>query len=974
MPGAPVSRNASSSCRWASPLTLCLMIALALSNGGAGAAPAKREPKPKKPENKPPVIRAADPNAPAAALSRQYSFGLYQVGYRSAAPKGSTAMLPRAANGSTLLTHLPLEGAGPWLDARRSAWHRGSFADMARAGINVALVQYPADLSSRQEWGRQGLDMAAQAIREMRAQGQSAPSLAPSLDFSQDPKWNLNRIPDRLAFYSVVRDFYRRVPPAYRTLVSLPGTDALPNAHPVFLGTPNGLAGISAEFVTEFRKWFEKEFGRPVALAGEQGWKTAAPNLDAYYEMDPAKPLGRDATGPLSTATLTPSYNERGLLGDNVPIRARMNGRPYVAAWNDTGKQRPDWVLLNSWNGWRDGTELAPSRESGDRDLNLTRAALAHMDSNEPYRARLLQQSVPSGMHPGALVRVEFRVENAGVQPWTENLSKLRYAWLRDGQAVASGESSLTRTVRAREEHTVGLLVPARSSNGPLEEGEYQLRFSLTAPGIDPAPPGHLSLGTYAVRVGSRPEMAATLLDSAMPLVLQPGPAYRARVRLRNDGSRAWTQADHTLTYRWRRVSDNTTDSNDVPRDLPPLKDELALKTPLRVDVLPGTLADVEASVAALDAQGKPLPPSTPESGWHYELDWVVTGPNGVAVTRSPEAVNLVKRDPGIDFPLGSGLPREMNADSPHEVKVVVRNIGPEKWTSGQVQLGARWYYWDGVPMNWDSPRVPVSGPLGDLSPGEQALVRIPVQAPPLGGMFLVSVEAYVDGEWASALPATRGAVVVPESIAVRGGGFQPLTIAGTKLYNFDGISPDAVPSDGNFDGRGNSFPGQLLPPLVTPEEVRSALYPSGYLGPVLGVGLDANRRVPFEFPPKVDGGPNMVAASGQNIRVQVPRCSAVHFLMASDVDLDAEFAFTFEDGSQKREQVNMSAWDRAPAFPNESVGFYTPVRNTPSGVERHDTYLKHYAIRFPEKPTLASIDFPNDSRVKIVAMTVETW
>lgn len=951
---------------------LGVTLSLSILAGVAPDAVGRRAPKEKKSEPEKPAVTAPDPSLPATPLTRQYSFGLYQIAYRATAPESSTALLPRKDDGSTLLTHLPLEGAGPWMDSSRSAWHRQSLSDMARSGINIALVEYPADKPSRREWAMRGADMTAQAVREIRSQGRPAPSLALFLDFSGNPRWNLSRPWDQLAFFTAVREFYRRVPVHSRALVSLPNSGALPTAHPIFLGEPVGLNGISPEFITELRKWFEKEFGRPVAIAGEDSWKELAPNLDAYYSFDPAKAVGIEASGPFKTATLTPSYNERGLLGEDAPIRARQNSRPYVAAWNEVGKEAPDWVLLNSWNGWRTGTELAPSRESGDRDLNLTRAALAHMDSSELYRARLLHPSVPSGVPSGSLVRMEFRVENAGVRPWPQNASRLRYAWMKDGAEIASGDSVLDRMVRPREEHTVGMLVPARDGNDPLAEGDYELRFSLLAPGTDGNVPGNLSLGSYAVRVGGQPEMAATLFDSAMPLLLQSGPVYRARVRLRNDGSKAWTMADHYLAYRWRRVSDNSTDSNDISRDLPPISDEMAVKTPLRVDVLPGTLADVEANLAALDSQGKPLAPWTPESGWHYELEWVVVGPAGVASTRASEAVSVVKLDPGIDFPLGSGLPREMNADTAYDVKVVVKNIGPDKWTRGQVELACRWYYWDGVPMNWESERVPVAGPLGDLAPGEQALVRIPVQSPPIGGMFLVAVEAYVDGNWASALPATRGAVIAPESITVKGGGYQPLSLA--EMANFDGISPDSLSTDGNFDGRGNSFPGQLLPPLVTPQEVRSTLYPSGYLGPVLGVGLDANRRVPFDFPPKNDGASNMVACTGQNVRLSIPRTHALHLLMASDQDLDTEFVFTFEDGSNKRERVSMTAWDRAPAFPNETVGFFTPVRNTPSGVEKHDAYIKHYVIRFPEKPTMSQIDLPNDTRVKIVALTVESW
>jgi hypothetical protein len=909
------------------------------------------------------------PAEPPTSLSRKYSFALYQIRYSTHSTSPTTVFLPRKADGSCSLTHLPLYGAGPWMDSTRSQSHREAFGDMVRAGINIALVQYPSDTSSRMGWGRVGLDMASQAIREMRASNATTPALGLYLDFIVPPNWDLSRDADRSQFFSVIREFYRRVPPAYRALVATANSGDMPDSLPVFLSAPKGIKGISAGFVSDLRNRFRREFGVPLALAGESAWKASASNMDAYFDLNPSQPLGMNESGPLHTAVLTPSYNERGLMGSNAPILARLNGRPYVAAWNDVGNKSPDWVILNSWNGWFSGSELAPSREAGDRDLNLTRAALAHLDSDAQYRARLIQQSVPSAMQPGSLSRIEFRVENAGVQPWPQSLSLLRYEWLQGTEVVASGNTSLLQTIRPREEHSAGLLVPARAERGDLPEGDYQLRFTLLIPKVETTPAGTLSLGTYAVHVGKRPEMA-TLLSSDLPLLLQPGPTYHARVRIRNDGGLPWTHTAFSVSYRWKRVSDVEKGggiSADVATD-----DSVSLKTPLKVDVPPGALVDLTADVAATGTGDKPLDDWTSDLPWHYELEWIITGPQGEAATQAPETVEVVENDVGIDFPLGSGLPIEVSADSPTDMKVVVRNAGPEKWKKGEVSIGFRWYYWDGVPMNKESARVPVEGPLGDLGPGEQALVRVPVQSPPFGGLFLLAAEAYRNGRWATDYPATRGTVILPQAITVKEGGLQPLDLS--ELYNFDGIAPDSLLSDGNFDGQGDNFPGQFLPPLVTPQQVRSTLYPCGYLGPVEGFGLDANRRIPFEYPAKQDGKNNMMVCSGQALRIRVPRCTALHLLMASDEDEDADWILNYEQGPEQRLHLSISSWDKPPSYDNESIGFYSPVRNGKSGVEKKDTYLKHYVLTCDTQRTLTQVTFPDNAHIKLVAMTVESW
>ena len=50
----------------------------------------------------------------------------------------------------------------------------------------------------------------------------------------------------------------------------------------------------------------------------------------------------------------------------------RQDGKLYSALWEQAIADRPDWVLINSFNQWHSGTEIEPSVELGDRYIKLT--------------------------------------------------------------------------------------------------------------------------------------------------------------------------------------------------------------------------------------------------------------------------------------------------------------------------------------------------------------------------------------------------------------------------------------------------------------------------------------------------------------------------------------------------------------------------------------------------------------------------
>jgi hypothetical protein len=50
----------------------------------------------------------------------------------------------------------------------------------------------------------------------------------------------------------------------------------------------------------------------------------------------------------------------------------RLDGQTYRVLWDEAIKANPDWVIITSWNEWLEGTEIEPSRELGEKYLQIT--------------------------------------------------------------------------------------------------------------------------------------------------------------------------------------------------------------------------------------------------------------------------------------------------------------------------------------------------------------------------------------------------------------------------------------------------------------------------------------------------------------------------------------------------------------------------------------------------------------------------
>ena len=271
------------------------------------------------------------------------------------------------ADGADMLTTHP-----PTLDDfsyKSTKWHKQQLRDMITAGIDVVLPVFwgapsEQDPKANLHWSYEGIPHLVEAREELLREGLNPPRIGMFYDTStlQYNDWgyhaDLTTNYGRDWFYATIRDFYSMIPPKHWAMI---------DGRPIVLLYTAAFAKHYDQSVIDYTKeQFAREFaGRIPYIAPEVSWNVKADNKVAWGGA-----LGLKEPG---IASLGPGYDHSAVRGRSPLVVDRRGGKFYEEQWEKFLKHPSKIVLLETWNEFHEGTDIAASRENGRQYIELTR-------------------------------------------------------------------------------------------------------------------------------------------------------------------------------------------------------------------------------------------------------------------------------------------------------------------------------------------------------------------------------------------------------------------------------------------------------------------------------------------------------------------------------------------------------------------------------------------------------------------------
>jgi hypothetical protein len=265
-----------------------------------------------------------------------------------------------------LTTHPPTLEDFSWKSVR---WHRRQLEDMTAAGIDVLLPVFwgaPSEQNTKANlhWSYEGIPKLVEAREQLMREGKSPPRIGLFYDTStlQYNQWrehiDLTTDYGRRWFYATVRDFFSMVPARHWAMI---------DGKPVMLLYSAAFAKKHDQSVIDFtRVEFAREFGGRVPwIAREVSWRVKADNTVAWGGA-----LGLKNPG---VASIGPGYDHSAVPGRTPLVVNRHDGKFYEENWLKFLRRPTPFVMVETWNEFHEGTDVAESREYGRRFIELTR-------------------------------------------------------------------------------------------------------------------------------------------------------------------------------------------------------------------------------------------------------------------------------------------------------------------------------------------------------------------------------------------------------------------------------------------------------------------------------------------------------------------------------------------------------------------------------------------------------------------------
>jgi len=270
-------------------------------------------------------------------------------------------------DGSDGLTDHP-----PSLDSfsyKSVSWHKKQLADMSDAGIDLLLATFwgaPSERSAKAAlyWSYAGLEPLVQAREELLREGRQPPRLGLFYDTStlQYNEWgehiDLTTDYGKRWFYATIRDFYSAIPPRHWAMM---------DNKPIVLMYASAFAKKHDQAFVDFtREQFRREFGgRELYLVPQDSWQARGDNVCAWGGACGLRNPGIGELGP--------GYNDSAVFGRKPMIVNREGGKFYEANWTRFLRRPSNFVMIETWSEFHEGTEICESREYGRQYIELTR-------------------------------------------------------------------------------------------------------------------------------------------------------------------------------------------------------------------------------------------------------------------------------------------------------------------------------------------------------------------------------------------------------------------------------------------------------------------------------------------------------------------------------------------------------------------------------------------------------------------------
>lgn len=274
------------------------------------------------------------------------------------------------ADGSDALTTHPASLTG--FSYRSVSWHRQQLLDMMDAGIDVVMPVYWGEPSQRvpdrpvaeQPWSFSGLPPLVAAREALVAEGRQPPWIGmfydtSTLQFNQagEPQ-DLTTDRGRRWFYESVRDFFSLIPARHWAMIE--------GRPVVFLYSASFAKAHDASVFTYLGESFARDFsGRRPYVVREISWNTVT---DAVYAWGGA--LGLKNPG---VASLGPGYDHSAVPGRTPLVVDREDGAFFERQWLAFLRRPSSMVMIETWNEFHEGTDIAHSREYGRKYIELNR-------------------------------------------------------------------------------------------------------------------------------------------------------------------------------------------------------------------------------------------------------------------------------------------------------------------------------------------------------------------------------------------------------------------------------------------------------------------------------------------------------------------------------------------------------------------------------------------------------------------------